>query len=361
MTTEIRPEKVMRTSQKTHGLSKSPSARISRRSPRIIAPTYGAERGLTGDAGERERQGKPTTYARRVSHRLATIEGEWGLLAERFDRHLKAANRSDGTRDQYAEAVQRLAIFIDEAGMPGEPDQLTSEHLEQYFIELRRTVAANTVSLRFRALRVFFRWALAERYVPRNPIDGLRAPRPVVVAKPVYTLANVQEMISDCGTDFTGRRDRAIIALLFDCGLRASELLALQLEDVKGDVVVVRAPKGLRQREVGMGRDCDLAVARYVKARRKISASGALWTSTVGRPIAMAGLRALLRRHGASGVHIFRHSSATAARDFMDPLDMLKSFGWSSMSMLDRYTATTATRRAIESKRRRSPGDGLNV
>ena len=95
------------------------------------------------------------------------------------------------------------------------------------FIRARRDgLSANTVRIRFAGLRAFFAWAERVGEVGPSPMTGLKSSRPVEVLKPTYSVADVQVMLDSFRDDFTGRRDKAAIMVLFDCGLKASEMLA---------------------------------------------------------------------------------------------------------------------------------------
>jgi site-specific recombinase XerD len=153
------------------------------------------------------------------------------------------------------------------------------------------------------------------------------------------------------------------LIVLFDCGLRASEFLALTLSDVdlRNGVLLVRHPKGRSQRAVALGDECETALARYLRVRKRVDTTEtALWILPKGRPLGMAGLRSLVERHGASGMHIFRHSSASAASaNGMGELDLMRTYGWTSIQMAKRYTDARGSQLSANAKRRASPGRGL--
>lgn len=305
-------------------------------------------------------------YQVRAERRLERLPEAWAYLGSRFKRHLESAHRSPGTLDSYLEALERLVIYLGQQGMPLDPELVSGEYIEQYFVDLHRGGASdNTGRIRFAGLRAFFKWAESVGEIRPSPMQGLKAPKPVDVVKGVYTIEDVQRMLDSCSETFTGRRDKAAILVLFDAGLRASEFLSLNVEDVdlREGVLLVRHPKGQRQRAVALGSEAETALSRYLRQRKRIATTGtSLWTSPSGKPIGIEGLRSLVKRHGAKGLHVFRHSSATAAAgNRLGEIDMLRTYGWTSIAMAKRYTEARGAQLSADAKRRASPGRGLRV
>lgn len=339
------------------------------KSQRIIQPHFFVSPGRVGtsNASDTLSDSGRAIYRRKAEQQLDAISENWAHLAQRFKRYLETSNRSPGTIASYLQALQMIVTYFADMGMPDDPEAINGEYIEQYFIDLMRGGASpNTARIRFASLRVFFKWAERVGEIRPSPMASLTPPKPVDVVKPVYTLEDVQQMLDSCDdATFVGRRDKAAILVLFDCGLRASEFLSLTVDDVnlKEGVLIIRHPKGQKQRAVPMGSEAETAVSRYLRQRKRIdTVETALWTLPSGKPLGMGGLRSLALRHGAKGLHVFRHSSATAAAsNRLGEIDMLRTYGWTSIAMAKRYTEARGAQLSADAKRRASPGRGLRV
>src|SRR5262249_39048287 len=129
-------------------------------------------------------------------------------------------------------------------------------------------------------------------------------------------------MVKACdGAKLRDKRDRAMLLLLTDTGLRAAELLALDITDVDTDArrLLVRHGKGDKARRVAFDPSTASAVDRYARARHRAlnrPAEGPLWISERGARLSYTGLVTTLKARAADAgvvgfhVHRLRHSSA---------------------------------------------------
>jgi site-specific recombinase XerD len=152
-------------------------------------------------------------------------------------------------------------------------------------------------------------------------------------------------------------RDRAVISVLLDCGLRISELASLDLADTQADLVAMRLlvrGKGSKIRSVPYGPDTARSLRRYVKSRAQSRHAHlpALWLGKGGE-LHKAGLDALIRRVGArAGIddiypHLLRHTWAHHYRLNGGQVDNLVYLaGWSGPAMALRYGRSAAAERA---------------
>lgn len=293
-------------------------------------------------------------------------------MADWWDETLAVTNHSPRTRATYRAALLDLDRFLARAGMPRTIEGVHREHLEAYlgglFADGKRPA---TVSLRYRALQAFYRWAMSLDKLPASPMANVEPPIVPEVPVPVIPDADVDLILRACaGRSFEDRRDTAIVRLFFDTGMRLGELAGLKVDDLdlKAHEVTVLG-KGRRPRTVAIsGVKTILALRHYIDVRKRHpyvydpKAKDLLWFGRRG-PMTPSGIYQVVRDRAASvGLtihpHQFRHTAAHAwmARG-LGETSLMRSMGWRSRSMLSRYGASAADERARDEARRAALGD----
>lgn len=287
---------------------------------------------------------------------LLALLGSWEI-------NLLSDNKSPTTITSYLRGVR---LYMEWCEQSGHPVELTRAQIQQYAAELiAENKEANTVRLRLAALRQFAKWLLEEGELPDDPLLGLKPPK--IPTKVVHGLSDEQlrALIKACkGPRFRDKRDEAIVRLMIETGMRASETVALAVDDVeplKNGIVVIRRGKGMKGRTAPFGAQTAAALDRYLRARRahKLAATPALWLGVGGsKGLAYFGLNDTLRdRAQTAGIegfhlHLMRHTAATRwLRAGGSEGGLMAIAGWSTRSMMDRYTGASAAERAAAEAR----------
>ena len=121
----------------------------------------------------------------------------------------------------------------------------TALAVQRHLSTLRERVRPTTTHLHFSKLRAFCRWCVEAGVLPENPLSGLTMKVPKTLPRVPEDEA-ICRLLAACPDAFEGRRNRALVALLADSGLRISEALRLRIEDVSfgSRTISVRAGKG---------------------------------------------------------------------------------------------------------------------
>jgi len=259
-----------------------------------------------------------TVAARPFQHHVLDFLGHL-----EFERGL-----SRNTLEAYRSDLLQFGAYLERAGT----DALEAEHTELagFLEELaaggedRPPVAPATLQRKAACLRSFYRHLRREGLLDRDPTADLRTPRKSQKLPQVLGRDEVAKLLAaPRGTDPGALRDRALLELMYACGLRASEATGLTLGDIDLDAGVLRARgKGAKERLVPVGREAVLAVLAYLRRGRPelvgLRDEPHLFVNQRGTGLTRQGLYKIVQRHAkAVGLddrmspHTLRHSFAT--------------------------------------------------
>jgi site-specific recombinase XerD len=262
------------------------------------------------------------------------------------------------TVQAYVRDVERFTGPLNGQG----PKGITPADLREYFITYQEGRSPKTVRECQLALRSFFRFLASEGEVRKDPTRDMRLAKYTVEPQPTYTESEVKRLLMACDhKTLDGLRNRAMVMVLFDTGVRESELLSMTMPDFEGRRTRVSGKTGTR--DVPLGTATLQAVEKYLRRWRITEAP--VWRGKRG-PLTRSGVlqvtRRLCRQAGVQekGVHAFRRAAAAAMkRNGMQDSDILEVCGWKDITMLRRYTAEVADELAAAAHRKYSPGDAI--
>jgi integrase/recombinase XerD len=235
---------------------------------------------------------------------------------------------SRNTLEAYRSDLLQLGAFLGRRRV----DVVAAEHsdLSAFLAQLaagadgRPPVAPATLQRKAACMRSFYRHLRREGILDRDPTADLRAPRKSQRLPQVLTRDEVGTLLSaPRGTDPAALRDRALLELMYACGLRASEAIGLDVRDVDLDRGVLRARgKGSKERIVPVGREAIAAARAYLDRGRPalvgLGDEPRLFVNRRGRGLTRQGLYKIVQRYAkAVGLddrmspHTLRHTFAT--------------------------------------------------
>jgi integrase len=269
-----------------------------------------------------------------------------------FELDMLARGRSPKTISSRHSTIMILARRM--TAQSTDPAGVTKALMQRYMVaELagRRHSGALTV---YNDLRQFWSW-YAEEYEAASPMTGIPRPKGSEAPVKVLTPDQIKAILGACsGRSWEDIRNRAMVLLLLETGLRRSELLALTPGDidVKDRRAVVQRGKGGRARVAVFGPDTAQALHRWL--RKRGDGPGALFLGRRGADLTSSGLgQFIVRLSAKAGVpglhcHQFRHSwTHYLLDDGTAEGDVCQLAGWTTRKQLGRYGASMAQQRAI--------------
>ena len=188
----------------------------------------------------------------------------------------------------------------------------------------RPACSAATIHRKAACLRSFYKHLRRDELITDDPTAALSAPRRARKLPNVLNYAEVQKLLAaPRGADPRALRDRALLEVMYACGLRASETIGLELASLDLRQGFLRAHgKGSKERLVPLGRKAIAAVAAYLRSGRpKLVGErheAKLFVNFRGGPLSRQGLYKIVQRHartagleGRMSPHTLRHSFAT--------------------------------------------------
>jgi len=279
-----------------------------------------------------------------VSNRSTPLD----LAIQSYLLDCEARRLSGNTLTNYGKPLRALHHFLDVRGVM-RPQDITASHLRAFLVELQTRHNAGGVFWHYRVVKSFLRFLVAEGDIGHNPLDKVKPPKlPQDLQEPV-SLESVAKMLTACVGDLA-ERDSAILLTLLDSGLRAAEILALDIGDV--DIatgrVVVKHGKGDKARVVFLGARARRAIIKMLRSRADIAPTEPLFTTDDGGRLTYWGLRQILRRRAAAAnvsvpsAHDFRRAFALLSlRGGCDIMSLQRLMGHADLTVLRRYLAQT--------------------
>ncbi len=258
----------------------------------------------------------PTAAERPFEHMLLDF-----LAYLEFERGL-----SRNTLEAYRSDLLQYGRFLDERGITAVGAD--GAQIEAFLAALGgsggRAASPATIHRKAACLRSFYRHLRREGLLDADPTATVTAPRRGRKLPQVLTRGEVTKLLEQPrGTEPVALRDRALLELMYACGLRASEAIGLEVSDIDIEEGVLRARgKGSKERMVPVGHTASEAVRRYMERGRPALVGARvethLFVNFRGGALTRQGLYKIVRRHATSAgladrmsPHTLRHTFAT--------------------------------------------------
>jgi integrase/recombinase XerD len=255
---------------------------------------------------------------------------DWEQILSRYLRQLALEKGlADNTVTAYENDLTRYILYLGEQVID-RVDQITPVILQNYIAQLFDLgLASSSMARNFSAIRGFHQYMVADNLTSQDPSELLETPRRKRKLPEVLSVEEVVSIIEKPDTDSVlGIRDRAMLEVLYGCGLRVSELLGLQVSNLYLNEGLLRIlGKGSKERFTPVGEEAIFWLKKYLARSRPALAKGTSSRNVVflnrnGKPMTRMGFWKILRNyvlqtHVNSDVHphTFRHCFATHLLD----------------------------------------------
>lgn len=249
----------------------------------------------------------------------------WTETEKGFGRYLRIERSlSPNSVAAYLNDVRKLREYLSEEKRCGNPSELTYGDLSDFLACMASgDDSARTQARLISGLRSFCRYMLLEGIIMEDPSVLLESPRTGMKLPEVLSVAEIDSMIGSIDLSRAeGHRNRAIIEVMYSCGLRVSELVNMRLTDIhRNEGYILVTGKGNKQRLVPVGSVALREMDKYLERRVTlpvITDANILFLNRRGRKLTRVMVFTIIKRAAeAAGIrknispHTLRHSFAT--------------------------------------------------
>lgn len=276
------------------------------------------------------------------------------MWAEAFLRYLKnERNYSDKTVEAYGKDLVAFELFFKEEDGALSWEDVDADVVRNWMVRMMdEGNKATTVNRRLSALRTFYRYLLKEGLVKTDPVRLLQGPKK---RKPLPVFVKETEMSRLLDGDFfedsfEGRRNKLIVSVFYETGIRLSELTGMNEGDADLNVCTLKVTgKRDKQRIVPFGEELRLMLQSYMEEKAAMGLSGAMFVDERGERLSDAKVRSIVQRYlgmvttqKKRSPHVLRHTFATTMLNHHANLESVKELlGHESISTTEIYTHTT--------------------
>ncbi|MDH5391874.1 MAG: tyrosine recombinase XerC [Gammaproteobacteria bacterium] len=240
----------------------------------------------------------------------------------RFYQYLEAEKQySEHTLKNYRRDITAFLSFCDDQSI-ADFNTLDSAHIRQFVANRHRQgLGGRSIQRLLSALRSLFHFLNKQRLLTHNPAKGVRAPKAARKLPEVLSVAQLEQLLELPGDDILSLRDKAMMELMYGCGLRLTELVSLDLSQLDQQQQLLNVTgKGNKQRYLPYGAKARRSLIDWLAVRAQISATAetAVFVSRRGSRLKQSSVQQRLKKWAITqGLdvelypHKLRHSFAS--------------------------------------------------
>lgn len=233
---------------------------------------------------------------------------------------------ADNTRESYASDLRFFGDYLELNGIEGAKDVRLDDIVDFLMIQREDGLKGSTRKRRTAAIRQFFRYLHERKLISQNPTELMESQKQAKTLPKILSEDQVFRLLDSVnGNEPRDLRDRAILELLYGCGLRVTELVNLELSDFILDGELLRIlGKGSKERVVPIGRSAGQAITDYIDKARNGFTSGNpyeqhVFITRLGKKFTRMGIFKIIKERAikvdiprsAISPHVLRHCYAS--------------------------------------------------
>lgn len=268
----------------------------------------------------------------------------------RFIRDRKIRNLSKHTIQFYDRELSSIRTLLESQLVNTSPMTITSDVIKYHIIlELMEDgISDVTINTRLRALRAFLNFLHDEDLIPNQHFKKVKLVKENRKIIETFSEKQVRTLISLPNTNtFEGTRDKCVIILLLDTGIRLREITETLVSSIKFDDGVLKVNgKGSKERLVPFQVQVRTSLKEYLRKRELVAYTDDLFVNDHGVPLTRSGIYKLIAKYGEMAQikdvrvspHTFRHTFAKfSVINGSDPFTLQHILGHTTMDMVRRY------------------------
>ena len=229
---------------------------------------------------------------------------------------------SENTLQSYRRDIVQFQEYLDNQRLVY--SKLDNQDINDYIEYLKKIgKKTSTISRNLASIRSFYQYQVRVKKVKRDPTDGIQSPKIEKKAPSVLTSDEVELLLEQPkDVDLKGMRDKAMLEFAYATGMRVTEIISLNIDDVNTDESYVTCQNGLKSRNIPIGTISMKALEEYIKEARpyliKTDNEKALFVNVNGKRLTRQGFWKIIKYYKEQAhitkditPHVLRHSFAT--------------------------------------------------
>lgn len=264
-----------------------------------------------------------------------------GEAFENFFRDCFFRNLRPATIDYYKNEFHAAKKFINKALVECE-----QQDIENLIIESKKLIKVTTINTRLRALRSFYNYLYKNKLIDINPMKNIRLLRDRLKTIEILDSKELELLLKTIRKQktFVGFRDEVILLVFLDTGVRLSELVGIEVEDVRENKIIIRKTKNLFERTVYLSEATQEQVKRYISIRGNLETQK-LFINQDNKELKSHSIQTRFTKYGKEAKidkrvspHTFRHTMAKRMiLAGIDAFSLMTLLGHQDMSITKRY------------------------